>query len=134
MGQPEASDQIRSQGWLSLAPGGYSLYKRQREYERKEADHDLAQAKDRAQQGREDADRAREYEERYTAERERKICAGTDGVSRRNQARPLGGTRKGRAFRRGDPRMRLVLALQVESRRRDSNPRPPLYESGALAN
>jgi hypothetical protein len=55
---------------LSLGPDSYFQYKRGRKRERKQADRARERAKDSAQREREEAGRGREYEERYTRERE----------------------------------------------------------------
>jgi len=55
----------RSQG-----PDSYFRYKRGREDERKQADHDREHAHDFAEREREAAERRREYDERYARERE----------------------------------------------------------------
>jgi hypothetical protein len=59
---------------LSLGPDSYFQYKRGRKSERKQADRAREQAKDSAQREREEAGRGREYEERYTREREGDIA------------------------------------------------------------
>jgi hypothetical protein len=55
---------------LSVGPDSYSQYKRERKYERNQADHDRERAKDSAEREREKAEREREHEERYQRERE----------------------------------------------------------------
>jgi hypothetical protein len=54
----------------SRGPDSYSQYKRERNYERKQADHAHERDRDSAEQEREVAERGREYEERYARERE----------------------------------------------------------------
>ena len=51
-------------------PDSYFQYKRKREDERKDAEQGREQARDHAEQGRVEAKRGREYEQRYTADRE----------------------------------------------------------------
>jgi hypothetical protein len=58
---------------LSLGPGSYYQYKRGRKHERKRADHAREHAKDSAERESEETERGREYEERYTREREGEI-------------------------------------------------------------
>jgi hypothetical protein len=65
----QASDYLRKLR-LSLGPDSYFHYKRGRKYERRQADHAREQAKDSAEQERQKAGRKRDYEERYTRERE----------------------------------------------------------------
>jgi hypothetical protein len=64
---------------LSLGPDSYFQYKRQRNYERKEADHARRHARVVAEgereHGREKAAREREYEERYARGREGDVAA-----------------------------------------------------------
>ena len=57
--------------WLSRAPDGYSQYKRRREHERKDEEHQRERAQGRAEQEREQAARGRSYEAHYAADRER---------------------------------------------------------------
>jgi hypothetical protein len=59
---------------LSLGPDSYFQYKRGRKSERKKTDRAREHAKDSAQREREEAGRGREYQERYTREREGDIA------------------------------------------------------------
>jgi hypothetical protein len=56
-------------GWRSTRPDSYSQYKRGRERQRKQAERDLEDTDRSAGLKREEAQRKREYEERYAAER-----------------------------------------------------------------
>jgi hypothetical protein len=56
-------------GWRSTNPDSYSQYRRGRERQRKDAERGSKEADRSAELGREEARRAREYEERYAAER-----------------------------------------------------------------
>jgi hypothetical protein len=56
-------------------PDSYFQYKRKREDERKGAEQARQRARDHAERERGEADRGREYEERYTADRESDIAA-----------------------------------------------------------
>jgi hypothetical protein len=58
----------------SLGPDSYFQYKRRRDYERKEEEHQRERAQGRAEQEREEAARGRGYEARYSADRERDIA------------------------------------------------------------
>jgi hypothetical protein len=68
-------DRLRSVGthirkaWQSTGPDSYSQYKRGRERKRKQADRVREDADRSAGLEREQAQRTREHEERYTAER-----------------------------------------------------------------
>jgi hypothetical protein len=55
---------------LSLGPDSYFQYKRGRKHEREQADHAREHAEDSAERKDEGAERGREYEARYTRERE----------------------------------------------------------------
>ena len=55
---------------LSLGRDSYYQYKRGRKHERQHADHAREQAEDSAEKKRLEAERGREYEERYEHERE----------------------------------------------------------------
>jgi hypothetical protein len=68
----QASDYLRKLR-LSLGPGSYYQYKRGREHERKRADHARAHAKDSAERESAEAERGRDYDERYTRGREGEI-------------------------------------------------------------
>jgi hypothetical protein len=55
-------------------PDSYFQYKRKREEERKTAEHERGRARDYAETERGEAERGREYEERYRADRESDIA------------------------------------------------------------
>jgi hypothetical protein len=55
--------------WRSTDPDSYEHYRRGRERTRKQAVHTREAAESRGEQEREDAERGREYVERYRAER-----------------------------------------------------------------
>jgi hypothetical protein len=59
---------------LSLGPDSYFQYRRGREYERKRADDERAQATVSAERKRGEAERGRQYDERYAGERERDVA------------------------------------------------------------
>ena len=59
---------------LSLAPDSYYQYKRRRQNERDQSDRAREHRKDSAERGRETEEREREYEGRYTREREGDIA------------------------------------------------------------
>jgi hypothetical protein len=59
---------------LSRGPDSYSQYKAKREWERKRADREREKAQGDAERKREKTEREHQYEERYTAERERHIA------------------------------------------------------------
>jgi hypothetical protein len=59
---------------LSLGPDSYFQYKRGRKHEGKQADHAREHAKDSAEGVREETERGREYEERFTREREADVA------------------------------------------------------------
>jgi hypothetical protein len=69
----QASDKLRKLR-LSLGRDSYYQYKRGREHERKQVDDARKHAKSSAQTEREEAERGRQYEERYTREREGDIA------------------------------------------------------------
>jgi hypothetical protein len=69
----QASNNLRKLR-LSLGRDSYYQYKRGRKDERKQADRAHERAKDSAERVREGAKREREYEERYTREREGDIA------------------------------------------------------------
>ena len=69
----QASDYLRKLR-VSLGRDSYYQYKRARKHDRKQADHAHEQAKDSAGREREEVERGREYEERYTREREGDIA------------------------------------------------------------
>jgi hypothetical protein len=75
---------------LSLGPDSYYQYKRTRKYERKQALHERAEAKDSADREREESERGaareREYDERYRRERERDI--GQERTARADEGEP----------------------------------------------
>jgi hypothetical protein len=81
----EGSDYVRKLR-LSRGPDSYFRYKRTRESQRKDAEHERAQAKDLAEREREEAGREREYGERYAAERERDIAR--EGTKRAEEIEP----------------------------------------------
>jgi hypothetical protein len=56
-------------------PDSYFQYKRKREDERKDAEQERQRESDDAEREQGEADRGREYEERYTAERDSDIGA-----------------------------------------------------------
>ena len=56
-------------GWRSTGPDSYFQYKRGRERQRKQAERVRKDADRSARLEREEAQRGREYKERYTAER-----------------------------------------------------------------
>jgi hypothetical protein len=55
--------------WRSTDPDSYDQYRRGRERTRKQADQKRVEAERHGEQEREDAERGREYEDRYRAER-----------------------------------------------------------------
>ena len=55
--------------WQSTDPDSYDRYRRGREHTRKEAEHTHEAAERQGAQERENAERGREYVERYKAER-----------------------------------------------------------------
>jgi hypothetical protein len=73
------SDKLRQAGnylrelRISLGPGSYYQYKRGREHERNRADHAREHAKDSAERESAEAERGRDYDERYAREREGEI-------------------------------------------------------------
>jgi hypothetical protein len=59
---------------LSRGPDSYFRYQRNREYERKRDDREREHAAGEAEREREQVERKRNYEERYTGERQRHIA------------------------------------------------------------
>ena len=55
-------------------PDSYFQYKRKRDYERKDAEEGRERTRDAANRELDDAERAREYKERYAADRESDIA------------------------------------------------------------
>jgi hypothetical protein len=81
----QASNYLRNLR-LSLGPDSYFQYKRDRKHERKQADHarehekdSAAREREQAEHGREKAERERDYEQRYTREREGDITQELTG-------------------------------------------------------
>ena len=74
----------------SVGPDSYYQYERTRKYERKQAVHARAEAKDSAERERaeseRDTEREREYDERYTREREHDIAR--DPTARADEIEP----------------------------------------------
>jgi hypothetical protein len=71
----QSSDYLRKLR-VSRGPDSYFQYEREREHERKQADRAREDAQDSADLKRDNADRERRYEARYTREREGEVARG----------------------------------------------------------
>jgi hypothetical protein len=69
----------------SLGPDSYFQYRRGREYERKHARQEAERTTDAAEHKRREAERARQYDERYATERETDLAR-----ERSEQAKEVG--------------------------------------------
>ena len=75
MGLWEKLRNARNYARKRRGPDSYFQYKRKREDERKDAEQERQRERDDAERERGEADRGREYEKRYTTERDSDIAA-----------------------------------------------------------
>ena len=59
--------------WVSRNPNSYSRYERDRDLERKRADHERQAQEDSAERTREKKEREHDFEERYSVEHEQHV-------------------------------------------------------------